>query len=99
MKKTKPIPVRISHGMIERLDEAAERLHTTRAGVIKLCVTLFLEALEANDYKLLGLDTDLILKDLDNRTHRYSRCKAAPRLKVAGKRRARGGEGGDGYVV
>ena len=72
MRSTKPIPVRFSTAILRRLEDAGQRIGLgNRTQVIKMCVLLFLEALEKNNYRIPGLDIKDILKQNDGRTHRY----------------------------
>ena len=70
---TKPIPVRLTPAMIERLDRAAQAMGLeNRTALIKICLRLFMDALEKANYKLPGIDLDSLIKDQDGRTWRYS---------------------------
>ncbi len=68
MPETKPIPVRLSPEVIARLDATATALGNTRAGIIKLCLTAFLEAFESKGKLALPLDWESILDVMDGRT-------------------------------
>ncbi len=70
MSVTKPIPVRLDHDLIKRLDEAAERLGNTRTGVIKLCLSAFLDHFEATGTASLPLNWREIVEYWDRRTRR-----------------------------
>jgi hypothetical protein len=72
MLNSKPIPVRLTEPILRRLDEAAEKTGLgNRTAVIKLCLVLFLDALEARDFRLPGIDIHAVIKHHDGRTHRY----------------------------
>jgi len=45
---TKPIPIRLTPQVIQRLDRAAQRLGTNRAALIKMCAQTFLDDFEKN---------------------------------------------------
>jgi predicted DNA-binding protein len=45
--KTKPIPVRLPQPTCDRLDAAAGKLCSTRAGIMRLAITQILPDLEA----------------------------------------------------
>jgi hypothetical protein len=79
MADTKPIPVRLDTQIIARLDAAAKRLGNNRAGIIKLCVSTFLDHMEAHGGRMaLPPDWEEILARLDGRTRdaRASRTEA-----------------------
>lgn len=68
-----PVPVRLSRGILDRLDAAAQQTGLgTRAAVIKLCLVLFLDGLEKRKYRLPGVDIADIIREHDGRTHRYT---------------------------
>lgn len=69
MAKTLPTSLRISESLLRRVDEAAERLGSTRAGVIKLCLSSFLDHFEDNGgIASLPLDWKEIIEESDGRT-------------------------------
>jgi hypothetical protein len=71
---SKPIPVRFTETMLRRIDLVAAKAGLpNRTAVIRLCLLLFLDALEKNGYRLPGVDVDSLLKHHDGRTHRYTR--------------------------
>lgn len=87
MSQTKPIPVRLNQQVLERLDAVVENTgFDTRTEIIKLCLILFLDALEQNNYKLPGWNIDEMLKMMDGRTYRYSGEKPDLRMVAEGKR-------------
>jgi len=51
-EKTKPIPVRLSDLTRGRLDKAAKRLSSTRAGVIRFAISQLLPDVEAGRINL-----------------------------------------------
>lgn len=82
---TTPIPVRLSQPIIDRLDKVAATMGNSRGGVIKFCVSSFLDHFERN-----GGQTSLppnwreILKQSDGRTHRYELKESAkPKMSAA----------------
>lgn len=78
MADTKPIPVRLDTQIIARLDAAAKRLGNNRAGIIKLCVSTFLDHLEAHGGRMaLPPDWEEILSRLDGRTRDARAHRAA----------------------
>ncbi len=78
MADTKPIPVRLDTQIIARLDAAAKRLGNNRAGIIKLCVSTFLDHLEAHGGRMaLPPDWEDILSRLDGRTRDARAHRAA----------------------
>lgn len=86
MSGTKPIPIRFSPEMLERLDRAALSSGLeNRTAVVKLCVQLFLRMLEENNYQIPGFDLAALIKNLDGRTHRYKKHDP-PTLLVAESR-------------
>lgn len=71
--ETKPIPVRLTQAMLDRLDHAAKETGlANRTAVVKLCLVLFLDALERNRYRIPGVNVEELIRDLDGRTHRYA---------------------------
>jgi len=71
MAPTRPIPVRLTDAMLERLDTAAEQTGLgNRTAVIRLCLLLFLDALEKQGYHV---PSDILgsLREHDGRSHRY----------------------------
>lgn len=69
MAQTKPIPVRLSNELIDRLDRAAKAAHlSNRTEVIKLCISSFLDYFEAHGKASLPLDWEEMLASLDGRT-------------------------------
>lgn len=82
MAETKPIPIRLTEEMINRLDRAAVKAHmSNRTEVMKVCITSFLEYFETHGEATLPLDWAEILKDMDGRTQRYP--EKVVELKVA----------------
>ena len=76
MAITRPIPVRLDDDLIRRLDAAAQRLGTTRAGVIKLCLTAFLDHFEsAGGVASLPLNWREMIAANDGRTRRSKESK------------------------
>lgn len=72
MSGTKPIPVRLTQAIMDRLDVAAARTGLgNRTAVIKLCLVIFLDGLEKTGYRLPGVDIRALMKEHDGRTHRY----------------------------
>ncbi len=96
MAETKPIPVRLSAEMIDRLDRAATKAHlSNRSEVIKLCISSFLEYFEGNGVAALPLDWKEMLRDLDGRTRSHPKG-----IDVAGNEPALKGTGRiPGYVT
>lgn len=78
VSETKPIPVRLDHDLIKRLDRAAERLGNTRTGVIKLCLTAFLDHFEAEGAASLPLNWAEIVAYWDRRTRRSRGDEPSP---------------------
>lgn len=67
--RTAPIPVRLSPDIIARIDDVADQMGNTRAGVIKLCITSFLAHFEeSGGLASLPLDWKDVLDSLDGRT-------------------------------
>lgn len=84
--ESSPIPVRLSDETIERLERVAERIGTTRAGVIKLCLKSFLDHFESNGGRsALPVDWPQILSSLDGRTCGSKSPKAPYAPKNAGE--------------
>jgi len=68
MSESKPIPVRLSDDVLERLEKAAEKIGVeTRAAVIKLCLTSFLDYYEKHGYEDLKPAWEKIRKEMDGR--------------------------------
>ena len=65
---TKPIPVRLSANLIERLDRVAERIGSNRAAVIRICTQTFIEHFEERGKASLPPEWEHLLRWLDNRT-------------------------------
>lgn len=71
MADTKPIPIRLSPDMIERLDRAAKTAHlSNRTEVIKLCISSFLDYFEAYGQARLPPNWQEMLADLDGRRNK-----------------------------
>lgn len=86
MSETRAIPIRLPDDVIARLDAAAAKTSIgTRAAVMKFCINSFLDYFEANGETSLPINWREIIKDLDQRTHRYARLRLSedPALKVA----------------
>jgi predicted transcriptional regulator len=75
--ETSPIPVRLDDQIKARLDAAAKKMGNTRAGVIKLCVSSFLDYFEKHGKAGLPLDWEETLNRLDGRT-REARAVSSP---------------------
>lgn len=78
---SKPIPVRLTPDTIARLDGVAGVAGLDRSDVIKLCLSRFLDELDANPAELLNRDWKSLLKKQDGRVLRYSRPES-PGLSV-----------------
>ena len=86
MAKAKPIPVRLSDEIIDRLDRAAKRAHlSSRTEVIKICVASFLDYFEREGVASLPLNWEEILRSMDGRTKKNITYKVnkQPDLRVA----------------
>lgn len=68
MSRTKPIPVRLSDDDISRLDEAAERMGTNRAALIRFCADTFARYVIKVGKAALPLNWQEILNFNDGRT-------------------------------
>jgi|SRR5579862_528462 len=66
---TKPTPIRLDEQTVKRLDEAANRLGSNRAAIIRLCTRTFLDHFESHGgIASLPLDWREILRSMDGRT-------------------------------
>ena len=77
------IPVRLDHEVVKRLDEAAQRLGNTRAGIIKLCVVAFLDYFEETGSVSMPLNWNDMAKYLDRRTVRSRGAKPGSSFSTA----------------
>jgi len=69
MAKAKPIPVRLTDEIIDRLDRVAQCAHlSSRTEVIKICVASFLDYFEREGVVSLPLNWEEILRSMDGRT-------------------------------
>lgn len=66
--RTKPIPVRLGDDMIVRLDRAAARIGTTRAAVMRLLLTQWLESFEQKGDAALPVNWNRLLNEMDHRS-------------------------------
>jgi predicted DNA-binding protein len=72
MSEGKPIPVRLSPDIIRRLDAVAKKTGmSTRASIIKICVTGFLDYFERTGMAGLPLNYREIIQSLDGRTRQF----------------------------
>lgn len=85
--ETKPIPVRLGDEIIARLDKAAKRLGTKRAGIIRFLVDSWLDDFEKRGRASLPVNWPEILEALDNRT------AASKRIPVSAEYPAKIGHG------
>jgi hypothetical protein len=77
--ETKPTPVRIDEATVERLKQAAKTMGNTRAGIIKLCVSSFLDYFEANGGTAsLPINWRDAMAGLDGRTRLAALREEAP---------------------
>ena len=68
MAETKPIPVRLSAEIRQRLDSAANRIGNNRAGVIRFLIDSWLADFEKKGVASLPPDWKSIMAASDNRT-------------------------------
>lgn len=74
MADTQPIPVRLPDELINRLDAAAKRIGTTRAGIIRFCVETWLRHFEIKGKTAsLPIDWEEILRTQDGRRKYFPR--------------------------
>lgn len=67
MNQKKPIPVRLSPDLIQRLDRAAARIGQNRACLIRFCVDSWLHDFEKYGYAVLPPNWPEIIKRQDGR--------------------------------
>ena len=72
MPKDQTIPIRLDSQTVERLDDAARRIGTTRAGIIRFCVETWLRHFEIKGRAALPIDWDELLAAQDGRRTRYA---------------------------
>lgn len=90
MAESKPIPVRLSEDILERLDRVAERMGSNRAALIRFCTQTFLKHMETNGVRDLPPDWRQILEAMDGRTSRHQAIVAeAPVSYKTPKKRAK----------
>lgn len=75
-----PIPVRLTAEQIQRIDAVARKLGISRTGVIKMCLSAFLQRFERDGLSMLPTDWESILRDQDGRTHRYGQGGSGHRI-------------------
>ena len=63
----KPIPVRLSEDIISRLDEAAGKIGSNRAALIRLCTQTFLDHLDQAGFGAMPMDWQNIIEESDGR--------------------------------
>ena len=80
MAATKPIPVRLSESIMQRLDLAAGSMGNSRAGVIRLLVDTFLTDFEQHGKAMLPPDWKELMKATDHRT-KEAQQNQSPALK------------------
>jgi len=68
MADTQPIPVRLSSDLVRRLDEAAAKIGTNRAGIVRFCVETWLRHFEINGKASLPINWDELMAAQDHRT-------------------------------
>jgi hypothetical protein len=66
--ESKPIPVRLGEDLIKRLDQAAERIGSNRAAVIRMLITQWLDEFERRGVIHLPPNWPEIMQGLDART-------------------------------
>ena len=70
--KTKPIPVRFSPEVLERLSAVADRLGTDRSSVVRMITRRFLDQYDGDPSAFVGIDFPSLLHHSDGRrTTRY----------------------------
>ncbi|HEX3717027.1 MAG TPA: hypothetical protein VH595_03590 [Verrucomicrobiae bacterium] len=67
MAQSQPIPIRLPSDMVVRLDAAAKRLGSTRAGVIRFCVETWLRHFEVKGRAALPVDWDEVMASQSRR--------------------------------
>lgn len=67
----KPIPVRLSEDIISRLDEAAGKIGSNRAALIRLCTQTFLDHLDKAGFGAMPMDWQNIIEESDGRRVAY----------------------------
>jgi hypothetical protein len=78
MSEGKPIPVRFSPEIRQRLEKTAKNMGiSNRTALIKICVSSFLDYFEQEGVAGLPINWREILHELDGRTHRYKKLKVA----------------------
>jgi predicted DNA-binding protein len=68
MAETTPIPVRLEKPLIQRLDNAASKIGSNRAAVIRFCVETWLSHFERKGFAALPVNWEQILAEMDGRT-------------------------------
>jgi hypothetical protein len=81
MSEGKPIPVRLHQILIDRISEAGSKMGMTRAGVIRLCVMMYLDVLERSGYRNPGINLDEFKRQTDQRTYRYTLANGTEKKK------------------
>lgn len=72
MARAKPIAVKLSDELLRRIDAAIKLSGLeTRSAVIKFCLSTFLDDLERHGRSSFPPNWRNILRDMDQRTHRY----------------------------
>ena len=79
MAEQKPIPIRLSQDVIDRLDEQAAMMGSNRAALIRYCTKTFLDHIEKTGMGGLPADWQSIVAQSDGRR---KESEPAPRLKV-----------------
>lgn len=67
MSCKKPIPVRLSKGVIDQLDRTASAIGSSRAALIRLCVVSCLDYFDTTGKVMLPLDWKQIIDETDGR--------------------------------
>lgn len=65
--KTKPIPVRFSPDVLERLSAVADRIGTDRSSVVRMITRRFLDQFEEDPDAFVGIDFPALLHHSDGR--------------------------------
>jgi predicted DNA-binding protein len=81
MRVTKPIPVRLGAEILGRLDAAAAKIGTTRAGIIRFCTDTWLRHFEESGIASLPPNWREIMENFDGRTNKIPRDQPYPRAR------------------
>lgn len=78
MGESKPIPVRLGDDLIDRLDQAAEGVGSTRSAIIRLLIRQFVEEYEERGDDGLPVNWRRLVKRADEETGGTSRAAEDP---------------------